>query len=238
MRIRAGHQTRKEKVMADMSVTHERVPHEVRLPAEIAGGGSVAESVAGAGAIILSVLGLVGMFSKLFAAIATLAIGGAFLLGAGATAVELSRLLSGDTRRWVRGEIASGATVEFFVGAAGIILGILALLGRLPYALMPVATIIYGAGLLLSSGATAKLNSCLVHGNGEHERAERIAGDVLYGAAGADVLIGLGGIVLGILGLAGFVPLTLSLVAMIAFGAGILMSGGAVAGRLFAVLAR
>ncbi len=222
--------------MADM-VTHD-VPHELRTPAEIAGGGSVAEAVAGAGAIILSVLGLVGMFRDLFGPIATLAIGAAFLLGAGATAVECARLFTGETARWWRGEIAGAATVEFLGGAAGIILGILALLGRWPAALLPVTAIIYGATFLLSSGPTAALNKALVHAPHEHERAERIAGDAMYTAAGTDVLVGLGGVVLGILALAGYEPLTLSLVAMIAFGAGVLMNGGAVAARVFAMLTR
>lgn len=222
--------------MADM-VTHD-IPHEVRIPAEVAGGGSLAEAVVGAGAVILAVLGLVGMYSMWLAAIATIAIGASFLLGAGATTLEVSRLLSGESTRTARAEIAGGATAEFFAGGAGVILGVLALLGRLPLTMIPVAAIIFGGALLLTSGAMARLNALLIHAPERHEKAERIVREVLYGAVGADVLVGLGGVVLGILALAGYDPLTLSLVAMLAFGATVLINAGAVAGRLFAVITR
>ena len=57
--------------------------------------------------------------------------------------------------------------------------------------------------------------------------------DTLYAASGSEALIGAGAIVLGILALAGFSPIVLILVALLAVGASILLAGSAVAGRMF-----
>ena len=50
-------------------------------------------------------------------------------------------------------------------------------------------------------------------------------------SAGAEVLVGGGAVVLGIIALVGTIPLTLTLVALLAMGASTLMTGTAVAGK-------
>jgi hypothetical protein len=65
------------------------------------------------------------------------------------------------------------------------------------------------------------------------EHAHYIMRDTLYAASGSEALIGAGAIVLGILSLAGYAPLTLILVALLAVGASILLAGTAVSGRMF-----
>jgi hypothetical protein len=57
-------------------------------------------------------------------------------------------------------------------------------------------------------------------------------------ASGAQILLGIGAIVLGIVALAGFAPASVSLVALLVLGAGVLFSGIAVSGRLAAVVRR
>jgi len=81
--------------------------------------------------------------------------------------------------------------------------------------LLPAAIIVYGAALLLSSGATARLNSLAVTGPGVHEIARHVAREAVFAAGSAQVLIGLSGVILGILALVGFTPLILSLVVLL-----------------------
>ena len=83
-------------------------------------------------------------------------------------------------------------TAEVLSGAAGIVLGILALLGIASMTLLSVAAIVFGAALLLGAGATASLNCLIVeHHYRAHEVGRRVAGTMVSGATGAQVLVGL-----------------------------------------------
>src|SRR5207248_1763230 len=115
-------------------------------------------------------------------------------------------------------ELGGGITAEFLAGAAGVALGILAILGVVPMVLLPAAIIVFGAALLLSSGARACLNSLAVARPGMHEIARHVAREAVFAAAGAQALIGLSGVILGILALVGFSPLILTLVALLSLG--------------------
>ena len=110
-------------------------------------------------------------------------------------------------------------------GLAGLVLGILGLLGVSRIELLSVAPVIFGAGLVISSAAMARFEQLL--------RIQR-GTEAVYVASGADGLVGAGAIVLGIIALSGTAPLTLSLIAMLAVGAAVLMSGTSLASQLMA----
>jgi len=85
--------------------------------------------------------------------------------------------------------------------------------------LMSVAVIVYGGTLLVTSGELIWLNSF----GKEHEMVYQLRYSTGLAAARAQVLMGLGSLVLGILGLVGIIPMTEVLVALLATGASILL---------------
>lgn len=180
-----------------IDATHGNIP-EREGSAKLAAGSSSAEAIAGVGAIILAVLGLARIAPQYMAPIATIAVGVAFWLRGGAEAIRFSTF-SGSLQRT---EEFRGMSNEFFAGAAGIILGILSLLGIAPAVLLSVAIIVYGAALLLGGNVMAQFAS----GSGQ-------------------ILVGLTAVILGILSLVGFNPIALMLVALLTLGFSLLFSG-------------
>ena len=125
-------------------------------------------------------------------------------------------------------------------GTAAIVLGILALVGTYPLVLCPVAAIVVGATLLMGCATNCRLNNLVVErwhathsGNGR-----RLAGDLLSAANGAQALVGVGVVVLGIVGLCNYYHLTLSLVAFLAAGGSVILSGGTLTGKMMTMLTR
>lgn len=163
------------------------------------------EVLAGGAAIVLSILGLIGVAPMTFAQIAAICVGGGLLIHGIAT--------RGRTRN--RGAGLSGEAIG---GAAGGLLGVLALFGVVPTILMPVSAIVLGASLLLAVPA---------HGVGETS-SWRNAG----AGGGFEGIVGVGAIVLGVLALLGIgSTVTMTLVSMLALGAGLALAGGALASR-------
>lgn len=210
-----------------------------RRSIEEVGGGSVVESIGGVGALVLSILGLVGFIPISLASIASIAAGGALLIGGGTMASQYSHIFGGTRQSLSRNIIGGGMAMESLGGVAGIVLGILALLGIHPLVLLGASVIVLGCALLLASGAMAKLTALPIREPagatpGPYpEHTHYIMRDTLYAASGSEALVGAGAIVLGILSLSGFAPVTLILVALLAVGASILLAGSAVAGRMF-----
>ncbi len=241
-----------------MATIDSRTPMDTRMPpppttvereemrsAELMAGGSLVEAVGGVAGVVLAILGLVltGFLPVYLAAIAVIAVGFAMACEGAAIAGRYSRLLreTGDTPA-AEAELGGGMTAEFLGGIAGIVLGILALLQLVPMVLLPVAAIVFGAALLLGCGATARLNHLVVErfcGTTLHVLSRPIATEAVRAASGAQVLVGLGAIVLGILGLVpAFPTLTLALVAFLAAGASLLLSGAALSGKFLSLLRR
>jgi hypothetical protein len=114
---------------------------------------------------------------------------------------------------------SSGAVPELVAGLAVIVLTILGLAGVAPPFLVAIATIVFGAGLLLFGGS------------GVSTLSRSLADDALLGLAlngwSITFIVGLAGIVLGILALLQVVATTLVAIAVIAFGGGLLLSGRA-----------
>lgn len=210
---------------------------EVLRSLHVAEGAASVEAIGGGAAVVLAILGLAGVLPAFMAPIATIAIGVALWFEGGALAARYSKLLDETGRgRFSSTDLGGGVGAEFLGGGAGAVLGILALIGVVPMVLTAVALLTFGAALLLGSAATLRMNT-LASSAGAGEAAEhRLATDAVRTAVGAQVLTGIGGIVLGILALVGLAPLTLSLAGLLGVGASLLLSGGAVGGRMIAAL--
>ncbi|HUW30260.1 MAG TPA: hypothetical protein VM223_01470 [Planctomycetota bacterium] len=193
-------------------------------------GGSATEALLGAGAVVLSILGLLNILPQYMASISVIALGAALLIGGGALAARFSRAVSAAEPSTAAEAVQGGVAMQALAGAAVVVLGILALLGTMPATLLAISLIVIGGGSLLSSSAIARVNTVIARTSGRSEFTS--------GAAGIDVIVGLGAIVLGILALAGFNPATLILVGTLSLGAGLLLSGSALPGRAMSMFAR
>lgn len=194
--------------------------------------GSMAEGIAGIGAIVLSILGLSRIFPEIMLPIATIAVGAAMLFQGGATTSRFSSLLGTAAKgRMDISELGIGITIEFFGGAAGIVLGVLSLMGIYPMTLLPAAAIVYGSALLLGSRVTAHLNSEWIATTEEREIVRNVSQAAIAAASSVQLLIGLGAITLGILAITGMSPVTLILTAMLSMGFADILSGTTMMGR-------
>jgi hypothetical protein len=214
---------------------------EEEKSAEVITGGSMVEAVCGVAAVVLAILGLAGLMPIHLVAVATIALGAALVFEGGAIAARYSKLL-GETvgsRQVTAAEFGGGMTAELLGGLAGIVLGILALLNVYPLELTAVAAIVFGGALLVGSGSTGRLNALVIEGWYDlHDTARRVAREAVSAAAGAQVLAGLAGAILGILALVGTNTLTLTLVALLCLGASGLLSGAAVSSKMLSMLRR
>jgi hypothetical protein len=194
--------------------------------------GLVSEGVAGIAAIVLAVIALAGVSSGILASIVTIIIGVGLMVQAFNSAAEASRMAPAGVGG---AEVSGEVMVDCLTGIAGIILGILALVGINAAHLVPAALIVFGGALLLSGALELRPGSATT--------AATTAGPVQMvsyrgspAAGGMEILIGIAAIVLGILSLIFMSSWVLILVGFIAIGAAMLMVsatfGGAVM-RLF-----
>ena len=194
--------------------------------------GSSGEAIAGGAAVILAILGLVGVLPVYMVAIATICAGGGMFLEGSAIAARFKDLEEHliETKQT---EIVLGGGMAFEVlgGVAGIVLGILALVGVAPGVLISVAAIAMGGALLLGAGATERLDRLQTQWSVRHHRPQWMH-DSILGASGLQVLAGLGAVTLGIIALSGVAPMVLDLVAMLTIGGSVLLAGSAIAGEL------
>jgi hypothetical protein len=110
-------------------------------------------------------------------------------------------------------------------------------LGLARVELLVVAAIVFGAAALFSSGAISRLNTLTIARRFGTERwTQHIATEVVWAATGAEALAGLAAIVLGILALIGTYPLTLTLVAFLAVGTSVLLSGASLGEKMISML--
>ena len=170
--------------------------------------GSIMEAFGAIATMALAIVGLAGVFSATMAAIGTIIIGAAILMESDSFGAFWTK--SGNHTREMGPLEAPSA--QLIGGLAGIVLGILALLGVASATLLSVAILVYGATFLLS-GAVPNQNHWLAH------------------ASGGEILVGLGTVVLGLLAVIGVDSLTLVLVALLTLGAAALFSRSAPAIR-------
>lgn len=170
-------------------------------------GGAIMESLGAVATIALAIVGLAGAYAPTMAAIAVIVLGAAIWIEGGAFAMSHAEAVGTERRSQAWTE---GVGAEFIGGLAGIVLGILALLGIAPMTLLAVATLALGTTFLLSSG--------------------------LGIGSGSQIVFGLAGAVLGILAVVGLNSLTLVLVALACLGASALFNGASTSARFAAEL--
>ena len=113
--------------------------HERRFWTELSAGMGT-EALVGAGAVILAIVGLAGLEAFYMAAIATIAVGAAFLLE--------GAVLMAKQAEMTTSEGTPSLSAELLGGAVGIVLGILALVGVVPTILLAVALLVYGVHVI------------------------------------------------------------------------------------------
>ncbi|HEY6403899.1 MAG TPA: hypothetical protein VI479_20930, partial [Blastocatellia bacterium] len=138
---------------------HRPTVEQERRGIEEVGGSSIVESIGGIGALVLSILGLIGFLPIMMASVAAIAAGGALLIGGGTLASQYTRIFSGARPRLSHSIIGGGMAMESLAGFAAIVLGLLSLMGILPDILLAAAVIVLGCALLLASGAVSKLTT-------------------------------------------------------------------------------
>lgn len=185
--------------------------------------GFATEALCGIVAAVLTILGLIQVVPNFMLSIAGIAMGVALFSEGATIAGQYSRLLSATSEGKLNAvELGGGINVEILAGIAGIVLGILSLLGLVPMILMPIAVIGFGISLILSSGTLVRLNALKI--SGAHETAQKIAQEVISASVSSQILVGLGAIVSGILSLVGIDPRVITLVALLALGILILLN--------------
>jgi hypothetical protein len=190
----------------------------------------IPESVAGLAVVVLTILGLAGVAPEFLAAVATIIFGVGLLLYGAAAIAEVGRIFALDSQsRGVVEMAANGVSTVFLAGAAGIVLGILALLGKVPTDLVAISVIAFGGALILSSSFNKRLR-VLTIGASEDVTLTRFMQDSASESAGLQVLAGLAAIVLGILALANIAdPVVLVLIALLELGSFAILSSASVA---------
>jgi hypothetical protein len=191
-------------------------------------GGSMGTALLGLGAIVLAILGLANFLPALLLHISVIALGVAFLIESSAIAARFMGVVTGGTRGGIMNAVGlgGGLGLGFLAGAAGIVLGILALLRFYPAVLIPAAIITLGASLVLGSGLAARLESIAIEQMDTRDPVRDLSYEAIAASVGLKALMGLGAIVLGILALLGIHTLTLSLVAVLGLGFAMFSIGG------------
>lgn len=186
---------------------------------------SNAEIVAALATVVLTILGLAHVVSEYLVAIATIVFGATLLLHGSAVIAEYARAntRAATTAPSVVQTGDGGLSVVLLAGAAGIVLGILAILGISTHELTAIAVIAFGAALILGASLTLRvhllrLSSAIADERTQRLGSEALASDLLSSTAGIFGLTGLAAIVLGILALAGFAPVVLVLIALLVLG--------------------
>src|SRR5262249_17357599 len=168
------------------------------------------------GVVVLSILGIAGVFPIYLAGIAVIGLG-AILLFQGATVVlHYGELLyeAGAASKGGAAEVSRGITTEFLAGMGGIVLGVLVLVGIVPTTLLSASVIIYGGTLLLTSGEPVWLTSLGTKDNGV---ALQLMHSLSLAAAGAQVLVAVARLGVGILGLVRIAAVMVVLVGLLCF---------------------
>ncbi|HLI23238.1 MAG TPA: hypothetical protein VKV32_19085 [Stellaceae bacterium] len=193
------------------------------------------ESVGAIAIIVLSVIGLAGTAEGAMLAIATIVIGASILMQGANTVSEYAELFVAEEAGMVKpGAIGGGITLEFLAGGAGVVLGILGLLTPVTVVLSAAALVVFGGTLLLSAGATVRASSIQSDSAGMSVVTQSVMRQATSVSAGAQIMIGVGAIVLGILALIGLHSVILALVGDLAIGTSLLMvsAGNSVAGLM------
>ena len=187
--------------------------------------GSMFELVGAGAAVALAGIGLLGIGPLHAATFGAIAVGFA-LLAHGATLAQ----------RWTRAKHmperekteAVGIGTEVVGGFAVIVLGVVAASDVAPMYVLPAASLVIGAALLLG-GPTQPALAAGIETAGPRWRVTR---DAVRASGGVMAMAGVAAIVLGILSLTGGPVLTLTLIAFLCVAVSLLVAGSALTARI------
>lgn len=206
---------------------------------KVATGGLAMEGIGGIAALVLAIIGLAGTLQSEMAGISTILIGASLLFEGSAIVAGYRQLLSSlESTTAGSADFGGALTVEFLAGIAGIVLGILALLGLSANLLISVAIIAFGSAFLLGGGAAANLSSLWTSARFTTESSREVAREAVGVGTGAYLFMGVAAIVLGILALLGMKPMVLNLAGLLSLGVFVLLSGTAFGGKTMSALRR
>jgi hypothetical protein len=216
-----------------------------RTPEAAAAFGGAMDAIGGIATAVLAIIGLAGWNPELLAGVATIVFGAAMLIQGGALLSEYSQVFTpaGALQTATDAFSGDGLAAVFPVGIAGIVLGILALVGVVPFALTAISVIAFGAALMLSAQAVRRLHRM----QAELRRSavsvytvrEFLAGEMAAGSAGIQFVAGLAAVVLGIIAVV-MTPTVrnevLTLVALLVVGLTNTISGSALSGLVLSFM--
>lgn len=211
-----------------MSVTYS----SSTVSGEAAAYGGFVDALGGIATIVLAIIGLSGVKPEILLSISTVVFGAALLIQGGAM---LSEFATVESMPEAGATGSGGLSSLFLVGIAGIVLGVLALLGVYATVLTSVAVIAFGAALLLSSSAVWHLltaQSIAMRFQSRSPMVRMVASEIAVGSSGLQAMTGLAVIVLGILAVAGVFTQQLALIALLVAGAALVMTGSTLSGTL------
>lgn len=196
---------------------------------EYAGYGGFVDALGGVATVVLAIIGLSGAYPALMLGIVTIIFGAALLIEGGTMLSEYAHFMfpAGVATESTEQSGLSGLSVLFLVGVAGIVLGVLALVGINPSILTAAAVIAFGTALVMSSTSMMKLHQLKTVSERAVARTgmEFLAGEVASGASGVQAIAGLTAIILGIIAVVGHASNALSLVALLILGAALILTG-------------
>ena len=199
-------------------------------------GGSIVESLIGVFAVVLAILGIIGFSPVVLLSISAMVLGAALFskgMAVGVRARDIVAHSSGG--KLLPNEVRFASTADSIGGIAGIVLGLLSLLGLIPFVLIPVAAIAYGVSLMVGSRLDNRINYYGVLASVHSTPAQRVAEEAVIGSSDMEFFAGIAGIVLGILALVTKDTLSLALIAMLTVGAILSLTGSSFLGRLVSV---
>lgn len=201
---------------------------------DVASYGGFVDALGGIAAVVLAIIGLAGVRPEIMVSIATVVFGAALLIQGGAMLTEFAVIES--TPETAEAPVTGGGiSALFLVGFAGIVLGILALLGVHSAILTSVSAIAFGAALVISSSTVWQLltsRSIEARFQARNPILRVMASEVAAGSAGLQAMAGLAVIVFGILAIAGVFTATLTLIAFLVAGAAIVLTGSTLSGTM------
>ncbi|RNJ50778.1 hypothetical protein D1O30_15465 [Methylocystis hirsuta] len=190
--------------------------------------GGLIDDVGGVATVILAIFGLIGIEAPIMAVIATIMFGITLLIQGNGMMSEYARfsvLLGGKSL--INGFAASSRSAVILLGGGGIALGVLSLLDFDSAVLTPIASILFGSSLVLSSVSVWHLNVLRRATKGEESSRDILANQMAFDSAGIQIFGGFAAVVLGILAASGTRnDLTFNLVALLILGTALVLKGG------------
>lgn len=195
--------------------------------------GSIGEEAGGGIAlVVLGILALANVEPMLLNSIAIIVAGVSLAVGGAALTARQAKLMAeAMPERTAAGQLSTGTSAGILGGGAGVVLGILALIGVASEPLVAIALIVFGASLMFDYGARAQMRMMRAAGASSSAEAARFAMTASTSNS-AILLVGVGLITLGIVALAHIVAPVVSAAAILALGTYLLLEGGVAAGLL------